>query len=796
MARRKEKLVKSANSSIGRDSKRVQRQGYRLRRILKARRAAIAQRSFVGKGVPVVTLIVATTLVCIFLIARRPPATSGQANNAGSPAFANPDEIRFRPTENRLLAIMEIVSGQYLIPSVGSETLRQYRGWDPANPIPPNPNVSPGPTLRARLGDQVQISFLNKIDDSQFPYSFDTEPKPGLSSFGCDRSGTFDTATGTYLPYPANDIFPNCFHGSSTANIHFHGMHTSPDGLSDNVLVQVLPQLKQPDWTNTFNTLFNSRTIPQKWTGMPLDYQNAQAQMIAQHDTEAAAAAAKNGLPKPESLSAKNQELIASGQWPEYIMGAFPNFFEIPDYDAVPNKYKAGQAPGTHWYHAHKHGSTSLHIRNGLAGALIIESSRDGGYDHFIRKTFGWGTTYGNHEKILVFQELDATANLERGGKSGQGLGPGESGGKGSSQVLVNGLLMPTINMAPFEVQLWRMINATEGNGSGIISTGSYPFNQPNFLSNISGLFQTVGFKFMQTAMDGVQFSPTNFANQPFLNPPPPSPTPSPTPGPPNRQVGSGGIVLASGNRADLLVQAPPTPGVYAFKNGNGNTLFFVNVAGPNALTQQLPLSTWATMPKFLNDLPAPPVRQTPNVLQFQWETERIATGRAGGTERSPVYAPPRPNNKFPPHFMINGKQFAQTGEVVDQCMPQDALQDWILENYTPVVAHPFHIHINPFQVIRIDTPTALNTYQSYAPPNNYIWQDVIAIPPAVMSADGKTVSPGRVRIRQTFVDFTGTFVLHCHILAHEDRGMMQLVRVVPAANYPKGCQGPIPAHH
>jgi FtsP/CotA-like multicopper oxidase with cupredoxin domain len=151
---------------------------------------------------------------------------------------------------------------------------------------------------------------------------------------------------------------------------------------------------------------------------------------------------------------------------------------------------------------------------------------------------------------------------------------------------------------------------------------------------------------------------------------------------------------------------------------------------------------------------------------------------------------------------MINGKQFGQTGEIVDQCMPQDGLQDWILENYTTVVAHPFHIHINPFQVIEIDTPvpntdkTKYPTYTTYAPKDNFIWQDVVAIPPAVIGPDGKTVAPGRVRIRQTFVDFTGTFVLHCHILAHEDRGMMQLVRVVPVANYPNGCQGTVPAHH
>jgi FtsP/CotA-like multicopper oxidase with cupredoxin domain len=770
--------VKTANSSIAPKSRRAVCPCDQSANRVEVERAMpmIARRTFIGPAVAVVTLVaVAMSLVCALLVAPL-PATQAQAINAGSPPFANPSEVRSRPTENRLLMVMEIVSGQYLIPNVGKETLRQYRGWDPAGPAPVfGPNAGPGPTLRARLGDQVQIAFLNKIDDSQFAYSFDTESKPGLSSFGCDQSGTLDPTTGTYLPYPGNDIFPNCFHGSSTANIHFHGTHTSPDGLSDNVLVQVLPQVKQPDWTNTFNTIFNSRKIPQKWTDMPLDYQNAQAQMIAQHDKDAAAAAAKNGLPAPESLSAKNQELIASGQWPQYIMGAFPNFFEIPDYDAVPGKYKAGQAPGTHWYHAHKHGSTSLHIRNGLAGALIIESSREGGYDHVIRKIFGWGNSYGNHEKILVFQEFDPTANLERGG----------GGGKGGRQVLVNGLLTPTITMQPGEVQLWRLINATEGNNPGIISTGSYPAGQTTGLTQFTGLFQTTGtgFKFQQTAMDGVQFSPTNFGNQPFLNP-----------AAPGGQVPPGGIVLASGNRADLLVQAPPTPGVYAFKNGGKNssvTLFFVNVTGPQGFPiQSLPITnaSWATLPKFLNDLPAPPVRDTPNLLQFQWETDRTGTGRNA--------------NNFPPHFMINSKQFGQMGETVDQCMPQGGLQDWILENYTTSVAHPFHIHINPFQVIQIDTPaknadpTKYPTYTSYAPKNNFIWQDVVAIPPAVIGPDGKTVAPGRVRIRQTFVDFTGTYVLHCHILAHEDRGMMQLVRVVPAANYPNGCQGTIPAHH
>ncbi len=163
------------------------------------------------------------------------------------------------------------------------------------------------------------------------------------------------------------------------------------------MLVQILPQVKQPDWTGTFNKLFNSGKIPQKWADMPPDYQKQQLDLIDKHDKEAAAAAAKNGLKPPDSLLKADQQMMTRVSGREYLMGAFPNFFEIPDYSS--GKYKAGQAPGTQWYHAHKHGSTSLHILNGLAGALIIESSQPGGYDHIIRQYYGWGNAYGDHER-------------------------------------------------------------------------------------------------------------------------------------------------------------------------------------------------------------------------------------------------------------------------------------------------------------------------------------------------------------------------------------------------------------
>jgi FtsP/CotA-like multicopper oxidase with cupredoxin domain len=39
---------------------------------------------------------------------------------------------------------------------------------------------------------------------------------------------------------------------------------------------------------------------------------------------------------------------------------------------------------------------------------------------------------------------------------------------------------------------------------------------------------------------------------------------------------------------------------------------------------------------------------------------------------------------------------------------------------------------------------------------------------------------PGYFKMRSRFADYSGQYVMHCHILAHEDRGMMSVVEVVP----------------
>ena len=112
-----------------------------------------------------------------------------------------------------------------------------YPNYDPLKPGEFRDPV-PGPTLRARVGDIVQLTFLNHIKTSGFWKTLDRgeRARPGE---GCDENAS--------APYPGPDEHPNCFHGSSTGNIHFHGTHTNPSTTGDNIFVEVRPSIRGSD---------------------------------------------------------------------------------------------------------------------------------------------------------------------------------------------------------------------------------------------------------------------------------------------------------------------------------------------------------------------------------------------------------------------------------------------------------------------------------------------------------------------------------------------------------------------
>ncbi len=88
----------------------------------------------------------------------------------------------------------------------------------------------------------------------------------------------------------------------------------------------------------------------------------------------------------------------------------------------------------------------------------------------------------------------------------------------------------------------------------------------------------------------------------------------------------------------------------------------------------------------------------------------------------------------------------------------------------THAADHPFHIHINPMWVTRIEVPDEEGRLHNLL--DEPQWMDTVSIPR----------NGGRVVFRMRFADHTGRWIHHCHILMHEDMGMMQEVECVAAA--------------
>jgi FtsP/CotA-like multicopper oxidase with cupredoxin domain len=100
----------------------------------------------------------------------------------------------------------------------------------------------------------------------------------------------------------------------------------------------------------------------------------------------------------------------------------------------------------------------------------------------------------------------------------------------------------------------------------------------------------------------------------------------------------------------------------------------------------------------------------------------------------------------------------------------QGAIEDWTIENHTTEV-HAFHLHQLHYVVMEINGK----------PTNDPAVRDTIVVP----YWDGVVPKYTSVKVRIDFRDpeTVGTFLYHCHILDHEDGGMMAKIKVLPAQN-------------
>jgi suppressor of ftsI len=192
-------------------------------------------------------------------------------------------------------------------------------------------------------------------------------------------------------------------------------------------------------------------------------------------------------------------------------------------------------------------------------------------------------------------------------------------------------------------------------------------------------------------------------------------------------------LVLPPGKRYEVLVQGPKA-GTYPLRTlrySDGAVVF------PTRTLATVTSTGSPVQPAALPTTMVPPEEDLSNAKIARSRTEVFAIPGFGGG------------------FTINGKTFNPNR--VDVTAHLGTVEQWTLVN-TSFEQYPFHIHTDYFQVMSLNG----KPYDAHG------LQDTVIIP-----------VHGTVVIRVEFEDFTGLTVFHCHILAHEDAGMMATLKIV-----------------
>lgn len=204
-------------------------------------------------------------------------------------------------------------------------------------------------------------------------------------------------------------------------------------------------------------------------------------------------------------------------------------------------------------------------------------------------------------------------------------------------------------------------------------------------------------------------------------------------------------VVLATGNRADLLVtSAAGTSRLTAQAYDRGSMMDMGSGMGSSSASagdDAAVLATVAVTGAAVPALPGVPAQPALRDLRTEPVTTtrelNFAMGMAGGGMA----------------FTIDGKEFDP--DRMDQTPRFGTVEEWKVRN-TSTMDHPLHLHVWPMQLIE----------QGGQPLEEPTWQDVVDVP-----------ARSHITVRIAFDRFAGRTVYHCHILDHEDNGMMAVVQ-------------------
>jgi FtsP/CotA-like multicopper oxidase with cupredoxin domain len=119
--------------------------------------------------------------------------------------------------------------------------------------------------------------------------------------------------------------------------------------------------------------------------------------------------------------------------------------------------------------------------------------------------------------------------------------------------------------------------------------------------------------------------------------------------------------------------------------------------------------------------------------------------------------------------WLIDGRTFGMSDVAPEETVTAGSTHVWEFENLANRMgmqaAHPIHIHGRQFRVVDRTGGRAANTLRAGIVDAG--WRDTVLVLP------GETV-----RVQVEFTKHPGLYLYHCHILEHEDMGMMRNFRV------------------
>jgi FtsP/CotA-like multicopper oxidase with cupredoxin domain len=372
-------------------------------------------------------------------------------------------------------------------------------------------------------------------------------------------------------------------------------------------------------------------------------------------------------------------------------------FLEISPGESLTYKFTIpkNHRSGTYWYHPHHHGFVAEQVFGGLAGLFIVRGELDEIPEIQVAK-----------EEFLVLQDfgIDGSGRIQSPNHMATMMGR-------EGQILtVNGQVKPILSVASGGLLRLRLLNASPSRFYRL-SLENHPF--------------------YLIATDG---------------------------GALGKPVEREELLLAPGERAEVLVRGEREPKQYRLLNlpydrggmgmmdggmmGGGMGMMGSGQMMRSSQSTPQVLATF-TYQGSVSTLPLPPKLIPVETLPEPKTVRRL--------ELSMAMAP-----GMGIAFTFNGKAFDP--ERVNTQVRLNTVEDWELVNVDPDrMDHPFHLHVNPFQVIS----------RNGKPEPERAWKDTVLV------RGGETV-----RIRVPFRDFLGKTVYHCHILDHEDLGMMGVLNI------------------